>query len=120
MRTLVDANVLLRYLLNDSEELSLRAKEIVASGVWLLPEVLAEVVYVLSGVYAVERKVIAQALTELIEEVCCDSPAALCAALNKYAATRLDFIDCVLWAYNRVNLDTVVTFDKKLNKALED
>ncbi len=120
MRTLVDANVILRYLLDDSEEFSLRAREIVASGAWLLPEVLAEVVYVLNGVYAVERKVIAQTLTELIEEMWCECPTVLCAALDKYAATRLDFIDCVLWAHNRVNLDTVVTFDKKLNKALEE
>ena len=50
MRTLVDANVVLRYMLCDDETMSGKAEQAIRDGAYLLPEVLAEVVYVLFGV----------------------------------------------------------------------
>lgn len=48
---LVDANVILRYLLNDHQEMSQQAKAVIDSGAYTKPEIIAEVVYVLKGVY---------------------------------------------------------------------
>ncbi|NLX25849.1 MAG: type II toxin-antitoxin system VapC family toxin [Lentisphaerae bacterium] len=55
----VDANVILRYLLGDHPEHSEQAAEIIDRfSVFVSGEVLCEVVYVLSGVYSVDRAVI--------------------------------------------------------------
>lgn len=72
--------------------MSEEAKKIIEDGAFTLPEVLAEVVFVLKGVYKVER-------TEI-------------------AKTLIDFLDCVLIARHRILGDEVVSFDKKLNKRL--
>ena len=48
---ILDANVILRYLLGDIPEQSAEAQKAVLSGAATTAEVLAEVVYVLAGVY---------------------------------------------------------------------
>ncbi len=54
--SLIDANVVLRYLLDDHAELSVRAAEILEQHTVTLPiEVACEVVYVLQKVYAIVR-----------------------------------------------------------------
>lgn len=45
MRTLVDANILLRYMLHDDSMFKV-AEQTICNGAFLLPEVLAEVVKV--------------------------------------------------------------------------
>ena len=62
MKKLIDANVILRYLLRDHPQMSEEAKKVIEEGAFTLPEVLAEVVYVLKGVYQVERTEIAKTL----------------------------------------------------------
>jgi len=52
---IVDANIVLRYLLNDTENLSEKAADILENNnVFLLNEVIAEIVYVLEKVYKVK------------------------------------------------------------------
>jgi predicted nucleic-acid-binding protein len=118
MRTLLDANVVLRYLLHDDENQYVEAERAIGGGAFLLPEVLAEVVYVLVGVYSVPRSEIASRLQVLVGEILSDHPEVLKYALATYGATKLDFIDCILVAYNANIGDRVVSFDKKLNKLL--
>jgi predicted nucleic acid-binding protein len=55
MRKLIDANVVLRYLLGDHPQMSEEDRQIIEEGAFILPEVIAEVVYVLIGVYKIER-----------------------------------------------------------------
>ncbi|MEZ5600002.1 MAG: hypothetical protein R3F36_02840 [Candidatus Competibacteraceae bacterium] len=67
--SLVDANVVLRYLLDDHAELSAKATEIIELQAVTLPmEAACEVVYVLQKVYAVERKDIQRQLGALLNE----------------------------------------------------
>ena len=47
MKTIIDANVILRYLLDDDKYMADMAEKIIMNGAKTLPEVLAEVVYVL-------------------------------------------------------------------------
>ena len=49
----VDANVILRYLLDDVQEQAEAARRAIDAGAWTTAEVVAEVAYVLSGVYGV-------------------------------------------------------------------
>ena len=55
METLLDANAVLRYLLEDVQEQSDVVASQVEQGAEVTLEVLAECVYVLSGVYHVDR-----------------------------------------------------------------
>ena len=59
----LDANVILRYLLNDNEAMAKEAENVIKTEVTMVPiEVIAEVVYVLKGVYSVDRVKIRDAL----------------------------------------------------------
>ena len=120
--SLVDANVVLRYLLDDHAELSPKAAGILERQAVTMPvEVGCEVVYVLQKVYAVERKEIQQQLSALLNEglVSMDKPAVFLKALDCYGDSTLDFVDTLLWAYQRLEQQEVFTFDGKLLKKLQ-
>lgn len=118
MKKLIDANVILRYLLGDHPQMSEEARKVIKDGAFTLPEVLAEVVYVLKGVYKVERTEIAATLMEFLDEIAIDNQESMCEALVLFSETSLDFVDCILIARHRVLGDNVMSFDKKLNKML--
>ena len=44
-------------------------KKIIKLGAWTLPEVIAEVIYVLNSVYKIEREEIANAILEILKEI---------------------------------------------------
>ncbi len=119
---IVDANIVLRYLLNDHPQLSAKAAEILEQQNLELPiEAACEVVYVLQKVYEVPRQDIAQSLCEIISEkiITIDKKEVFIKGLELYAATQLDFVDSLLWAYHIVEQREVLTFDEKLNKYLQ-
>ena len=117
---MLDANVILRYLLNDNEDMASMAEKIINNEHPIVTiEVVAEVVYVLKRVYSVERNEISNALLSFLSEVEVEEREVLKVGLETYASQNLDFVDCVLYAYKCVKDYDVITFDKKLNKLLE-
>ena len=118
MKKLIDANVILRYLLNDHPQMSEEARKIVEAGAFTLPEVIAEVVYVLKGVYQVERKEVADTLIAFLDEVGINCKNVMCEALSVFAETSLDFVDCILIGRHKILGEEVASFDNKLNKML--
>ena len=92
---IIDANVILRYLLNDHPSMSEVAKETIISGAQTTAEVLAEVVYVLKGVYQVDRSTIAETLESLIQEISIPNKLVIAYACRLYGKTSLDFVDCI-------------------------
>ncbi len=119
---IADANIILRYILNDHEELSAKAAEIIENNLITLPiEIVCEVVFVLQKVYGVERNKIQEVLSELITEglVSLEKPELLLKALDCYGETKFDFVDCLLWAYNQVEEESIFTFDGKLDKYIQ-
>ena len=117
-RTLIDTNVILRYLLDDVEDQALIAEHIIDGEAWTTPEVLAEVTYVLEGVYHFTRKDIATAL-EVIDNHVELQPQAVCTrAIQVYADSELDWVDCMVVAYEQEGLSRVFSFDKELNRRL--
>ena len=120
--SLIDANVVLRYLLDDHAELSAKAAEVIENEIVTLPmEVACEVVYVLQKVYEVERQEIQSQLGALLHEtlVSMEKPTVFLKGLECYVASRLDFVDALLWAYQVVEREPVHTFDDKLKKYLQ-
>ena len=115
---LLDTNAILRYLLGDIEDQQLKTKEVIDAGAFTLPEVLAEVVYVLTGYYEEARKIVYDSLTDLLDDVHIEHKEVIMEALTLYRGTSLDFVDCVLIGRNHILGDDVFSFDKKLNKRL--
>ena len=119
MRKLVDANVVLRYMLHDDENQVPTAERTIREGAYLLPEVLAEIVYVLRDVYSIPKEDIASRLQLLVDEVQSEHPDVLKSALERFCTTKLDFVDCLLVSYNNHLGDHVASFDRKLNRLLQ-
>ena len=118
MKILIDANVILRYLLNDVEEMAKKSAEIINAGAFTLPEVIAEVIYVLKSVYKVERGEIAAAILQIFNEIEVANKKIMIEAVKIFAESSLDFVDCILIAYNKVENVEIFSFDKKLNNRL--
>lgn len=114
MEKLLDANAVLRYLLEDIREQSDCVAETIEAGAEVTVEVLAECVYVLSGVYYVSRSDIAESLGILLDEVTCRRKRVAAAALGLYSGSSFDFVDCVLAAEVSENGRKALTFDKRL------
>lgn len=119
MRTLLDANAVLRYLLEDVDSQAQIVEEAIAAGAEVTVEVLAECVYVLSGVYGVTRAQIAESLGALLDEVACSRDKVAMVALGLYSGSSFDFVDCVLAAEHEAGDRDILTFDKKLGELLE-
>jgi predicted nucleic-acid-binding protein len=121
---LIDANVILRYLLKDDEVLFKRAFEIlerVKTGdetVVILESVMAEVVYVLLKIYKVEKERIAEKMVELLTYKGIGNPDKndLIEALRLFEKTKLSFVDCILCARAGNHGLGLFTFDDRLRK----
>lgn len=118
---IVDANIVLRYLLNDTEDLSEKAAELLENNEVLVPnEVIAEIVYVLEKVYKIEKREIGYTLMELFDygNLQVNDLGIVNEALRVYSEKKLDFVDTLLYAYQVIRKHEVHTFDKKLNNLL--
>ena len=119
---IVDANIILRYLLADIPEPFIRSKEILEGDTVHLPfEVLAEIVYVLEKVYSVPRKEISGSITRLLKYPNISTYDAEVGelAMKTYADSNLDFIDALLSAYHKLRGNEIVTFDSQLSRYIQ-
>lgn len=119
MKVLLDANACLRYLLEDIEEQVIFVTECVENGAEITIEVLAECVYVLEGVYNVEKPILCKTLYSFLDEVACERKTIAKSALNFFSENNIDFVDCILLAEKNINNRKIVTFDKKLQRKLK-
>lgn len=118
---IVDANIILRYLLKDIEELHTKAVQIIENNQIHIPfEVIAEVVYVFEKIYEVPRSEIKDVISTLLNypNISTLNVNILYEALKIYEKQKIDFVDSLLISYNHIQKDTIYSFDKKLNKLL--
>ena len=116
---IIDANILLRYLLEDEPLFAKKAAAILENGSVYIPfEALAEVVYVMLGLYHATRSDISSVLLQLTEQpnVSTSNLSVLQEALRLFENKKLDFVDSLLCAYSRIEGAQIETFDKKLAK----
>jgi predicted nucleic-acid-binding protein len=117
----IDANVILRYILKDHAELSPKAKNLISENIVETPiEVLCEVVFVLTRIYGIARKDIADTLLDFYENTNCILPhrEAVIKGIEYFSSQNLDFVDCILAGYYEAENTTIQTFDTKLEKLL--
>jgi len=118
---IVDANIILRYLLNDNQLLASAAREILDNGKLEAPnEVICEVVYVLQKSYQVPRGEIARQVRRFCERgnIILSNQPVLFQALDFFAATNLDFVDCILAGYAVAGI-RIHTLDQKLERFIQ-
>ncbi len=119
---IVDANVILRYLLDFPADQASLSQEILENEQVLIPiEVLSEVVYVLEKVYKSDRETTKDVLKNLInfQNISIQSKELIYYSLEKYSKTRFDFVDCLLCGYKNIKKENIYTFDKSLKKELD-
>jgi len=98
----IDANIILRYVLEDHAELSPKAKKLIGENIIETPiEVLCEVVFVLSRIYGIARKDIADTLLDFYDNTNCILPhrEAVIKGIEYFSGKSLDFVDCILAGY---------------------
>ncbi len=118
---IIDANVVLRYLLLDHPEFSGKASKIIEENLVFIPfEVVAEIVYVLEKVYKVGRKEISISVSQLMKSnnITTNDIDILEKAFEVYSNINIDIVDSILCGYSIVRGDEVITFDRKINKFL--
>ena len=121
-KKLIDANVLLRYLLKDDETLFKKAYELLervkdGKEFIIIPEsVLAECVYVLLRIYRVDRQIVTEKLKLLFlyKGVVNPDKEDLIDSINLFGKTNLSIVDCILCAKSVNNKMPIFTFDDEL------
>ena len=115
-------NAVLRFLLRDNEEQFIYIRKMVRTkSCYVTLEVMAEVCYVLEGLYQVSREDIISCFRKLNNDIIILYADVLLRALEIFDKTpKLDFVDCLLYGYKKEKGINIITFDKKLQKKLED
>lgn len=116
---LPDANVYLRYLLGDHPTQSLQAKNIISKRkIYTDPTIIAEVVWVLTSFYKINKAKFIPPLLAIIDQKNNKSPAKqlLAQALTFFATHNLSYVDCYLYCLAKNEEIPLATFDKKLQK----
>jgi predicted nucleic-acid-binding protein len=121
-KKLIDANVVLRYLLQDDDALFKKASSLlervkVGEEAIIIPEsVLAECVYVLLKVYQIEKQIIAEKLRDLFAYKGIVNPDKkdLIDSITLFGQTQLSIVDCIACSKSINNGFSLFTFDDDL------
>ena len=120
---LIDTNVILRYLLDDHEDFSPKAKAFmqdVAKGsikAELPTVVVVECVYVMEKFYKIPKNEIVDTLSRIlnIKGITNSAKSEILDALIKYEKSNADIVDCILAAKSSPQR-VVVSFDKDFKR----
>lgn len=119
MQKQIDANVILRYLMHDDDEKYIVSKSFMNKNSIVSAPVIAEVVYVLKGVYKISKEEIVESLIALSKEIAFENARVVIEALKNYEILNIDFVDCYLLARRKILNEEIITFDSKLKKELD-
>lgn len=122
VKKLIDANLILRYLLKDDETLFEKAffiLEKVKTGdekVIIVESVLTECVYVLAKVYKVNKPIISEKLRDLFcyKGIANSDKKDLIDAIILFGQTNLSIVDCIICAKSKNHNMPLITFDEGL------
>jgi predicted nucleic-acid-binding protein len=125
VKKLIDANVILRYLLQDDDALFKKASALLervkmGEEAVVIPEsVLAECVYVLLKVYKIDRQVISKQLRGLFayKGIVNSDKKDLMDSILLFSQTKLSIVDCIACSKSINNGMSLFTFDDDLRNA---
>ena len=121
---IVDANVILRFLLKDNLRFYQKAKDYFLRAqkkrllLILLPETILEVNYVLKGVYSIPKPKRVTILFTLVKspDLEVENRIVLINSLENYQKINVDLADIYLWETAKEKKATVLSFDKDFRK----
>ena len=119
----IDANVILRYMLRDNPKMFADTKGLFESGqsFTVTDVTIMEVSYVLMGGYGKNRQQIAEALRIFLNLDFIGYKSKLAEKyLELYSTKNLDLADCYLISLSLKTKNKLVTFDKKMQKVYEN
>ena len=127
MVSLIDTNIIIRFLVRDNEEHFIVSKEIfeqVQLGVVkveILSEVLMEVLFVMTKVYKIPKGIVIEKLKSLLllESVVNDDKAICIDALNLMQQKNIDYVDALICTKNTLQGYGKISFDKDVMKKCE-
>jgi len=123
-KVLLDANILIRFLVRDHEEHYLKSVEIfrdIEEGkteAMLMDFIMAEVIYVLKRIYKYEKKEISSTLKKILlyNHLYTENKLVTFEALEIYAEKNIDFADAMLCAKKNLEGFEILSFDKKIKR----
>lgn len=121
---LIDANVIIRYLLNDNPKLSPRAKLIFQKAergelkLFIDEVIVAEVVWTFSSFYKLKKGEIVDKLEKLLSMDWIENPKKrlMLMTFDLYKSTNLSYIDCWIYVMSKSLKIKLETFDEDLKK----
>ena len=123
-RVLLDANILIRFLVRDDEILYQKSLEIIKEieqgekEALLMDFILAEIIYVLKRIYKIDKIQISNVLKKILlnDYFYTDNKLVTFEALDIYANKNIDFADAMLCAKKNLEGFEIVSFDKDMQK----
>ena len=120
---LIDANVILRYLLGDHPKFSPKAKAFmgdISEGTkkaGIFDVVIVECIHVMEKYYKIPRSEISAKLSGILNfsGIVNSDRSEILEALLKYGSTSIDIVDCILAAHSSAE-KVVVSFDNDMKK----
>ena len=124
MAKVIDANVIIRYLVGDSPLQTQRFKKIIQAEkekYFLTDVTIAEIIWVLQSYYKQEKDKICDEILSLLEvAVFMVNKSLITRAVNYFRQYNLDYIDAYLIAFSQEeNAEGVLSFDKSIDKVKE-
>jgi len=124
MVSLIDTNVLVRFLVNDNEEQYQKSQEIIArietgaSSVELLSEVIMEVLFVMTKYYGADLGSVASDIKTILAfyGVVNRNKHILIVALDIMVEKKIDYVDALICAKKRLEGYEWISFDLDLQK----
>ena len=121
---LIDANIIIRFFLNDHPKLSPQAKSLfIKAGngklnLYLDEIVVAEVIWTLTSFYKINKHKIIEQFQTLLAQKWIVNPRKelIFKTLNLFGAQALDYIDCWLLVVSKSLNYNLTTFDNRLKK----
>ncbi len=117
-KNLIDTNLIIRFLVNDDPQKVSRVEKLLTDKKntnVLLDTVIAEIIWVLSWYYSVEKSAVVEKIRALIHVNTIECNAFLInRALNIWETQTISYIDAYLAAVAELGNMTLYTYDKRL------
>ena len=121
---IVDANIIIRFLLNDHPKLSQLATSLFSKAqkklikIYLDEVILAEVIWTLSSFYKIKKADLIDNIEKLLSQdwIVNTKKKSMLKALYLYKSSNLDYIDCWIFIVSQTLKFKLETFDKNLRR----
>lgn len=118
-KNLIDTNLIIRFLVNDDPQKVSRVEKLLREKTnqnILLDTVIAEIIWVLSSYYSLDKKEVVEKIRALIHVDTVECNAFLInRALSLWEKTAISYIDAYLGAVAELGNMTLYTYDQKLS-----